>query len=142
MEKIGNIKRERKVFKSRVVLAAIVMLLMTLVLIIRLFNLQITKHDYYKEEAFGNQMQNLPITPIRGNILDRNGKILATNEFAYRLTITPEKTTNLNDTLIELEINNLITNKDIDAFNKNLNRYKKFDQVYEGFYNIYLANLK
>ena len=129
MEKIGNIKRERKVFKSRVVLAAIVMLLMTLVLIIRLFNLQITKHDYYKEEAFGNQMQNLPITPIRGNILDRNGKILATNEFAYRLTITPEKTTNLNDTLIELEINNLITNKDIDAFNKNLNRYKKFHNI-------------
>ena len=129
MEKIGNIKREKKVFKSRVVLAAILMLLMTLVLIIRLFNLQITKHDYYKEEAFGNQMQSLPITPIRGNILDRNGKILATNEFAYRLTITPEKTTNLNDTLIELEINNLITNKDIDAFNKSLNRYKKFHNI-------------
>ena len=129
MQKIGNIKREKKVFKSRIVLAAIVMLLMTLVLIIRLFNLQITKHDYYKEEAFGNQMQSLPITPIRGNILDRNGKILATNEFAYRLTITPEKTTNLNDTLIELEINNLITNKDIDAFNKSLNRYKKFHNI-------------
>ena len=129
MEKIGNIKREKKVFKSRVILAAIFMLLMTLVLILRLFNLQITQHDYYKEEAFGNQMQNLPITPIRGNILDRNGKILASNEFAYRLTITPEKTTNLNDTLIELEINNLITNKDIDSFNKNLNRYKKFHNI-------------
>jgi penicillin-binding protein 2 len=105
------------------------MLLVTLILILRLFNLQVTKHDYYLEEALGNQMQNLPITPIRGDILDRNGKILATNEFSYRLTITPEKTVNLNDTLIELEINNLITYKDIKKFTKNLSRYKKFNNI-------------
>ena len=108
MEKIGNLKREQKVFKSRVVFSSVIMLLMTLILIFRLFNLQITKHSYYVEEALGNQMQNLPITPIRGDIFDRNGKILATNEFSYRLTITPEKVTNLNDTLIELEINEYI----------------------------------
>ena len=101
MEKIGNLKREQKVFKSRVVFSLVIMLLMTLILVFRLFNLQITKHEYYVEEAFGNQMQNLPITPIRGDIFDRNGKILATNKFSYRLTITPEKVSNLNDTLIE-----------------------------------------
>ena len=129
MEKIGNIKREKVVFKSRVIVSAIIMLLVTLILILRLFNLQVTKHDYYLEEALGNQMQNLPITPIRGDILDRNGKILATNEFSYRLTITPEKTVNLNDTLIELEINNLITYKDIKKFTKNLSRYKKFNNI-------------
>ena len=129
MEKIGNIKSEKRVFKSRVIVSAIIMLLVTLILILRLFNLQVTKHDYYLEEALGNQMQNLPITPIRGDILDRNGKILATNEFSYRLTITPEKTVNLNDTLIELEINNLITYKDIKKFTKNLSRYKKFNNI-------------
>ena len=91
MEKLGNIKREKAVFKSRVIFSAIIMLSITLILIVRLFNLQVTKHDYYLEEALGNQMQNLPITPIRGDILDRNGKILATNEFSYILTITPEK---------------------------------------------------
>ena len=41
-------------------------------------------------------------------------KILATNEFSYRLTITPEKVTNLNDTLVELEINEYIDSKDIE----------------------------
>mgnify|MGYP003320773124 CR=1 FL=1 len=120
MEKIGNLKREQKVFKSRVVFSSVIMLLMTLILIFRLFNLQITKHAYYVEEALGNQMQNLPITPIRGDIFDRNGKILATNKFSYRLTITPEKVTNLNDTLIELEINEYINSKDIENFIKNL----------------------
>ena len=129
MEKIGNIKREKVVFKSRVIFSAIIMLLITLILIVRLFNLQVTKHDYYLEEALGNQMQNLPITPIRGDILDRNGKILATNEFSYILTITPEKVTNLNETLIELEISDLITYEDIKKFNKKLSRYKKFHNV-------------
>ena len=129
MEKIGNIKREKIVFKSRVIFSAIIMLSLTLILILRLFNLQVTKHDYYVEEALGNQMQNLPITPIRGDILDRNGKILATNEFSYILTITPEKVTNLNETLIGLEISNLITYDDIKKFNKNLSRYKKFHNI-------------
>tara|TARA_B110000046_G_scaffold49385_1_gene55007 strand:- start:1116 stop:2897 length:1782 start_codon:yes stop_codon:yes gene_type:complete len=105
------------------------MLLITLILIVRLFNLQVTKHDYYLEEALGNQMQNLPITPIRGDILDRNGKILATNEFSYILTITPEKVTNLNETLIGLEIRDLITYDDIKKFNKKLSRFKKFHNI-------------
>ena len=129
MDKIGNLKREKKVFKSRVVFSVVVMLAMTLILILRLFNLQITQHEYYVEEALGNQMQNLPITPIRGDILDRNGRVLATNEFSYRLTITPEKVTNLNDTLIELESNEYIDTKDIERFKKNLSRYKKFHNI-------------
>tara|TARA_B110000977_G_scaffold11392_1_gene14741 strand:+ start:5926 stop:7779 length:1854 start_codon:yes stop_codon:yes gene_type:complete len=129
MEKIGNIKREKIVFKSRVILSAVIMLSMTLILILRLFNLQVTKHDYYLEEALGNQMQNLPITPIRGDILDRNGKILATNEFSYILTITPEKVTNLNETLIELELSDLISYEDIKKFNKKLSRFKKFQNI-------------
>jgi penicillin-binding protein 2 len=129
MEKIGNIKREKVVFKSRVIFSTIIMLSITLILIVRLFNLQVTKHDYYLEEALGNQMQNLPITPIRGDILDRNGKILATNEFSYILTITPEKVTNLNETLIGLEIRDLITYDDIKKFNKKLSRFKKFHNI-------------
>lgn len=129
MDKIGNLKREKKVFRSRVLFSVVIMLSMTLILILRLFNLQITKHDFYVEEALGNQMQNLPITPIRGDILDRNGKILATNQFGYRLTITPEKVTNLNDTLVELEINDYIDTIDIEKFNKNLNRFKKFNNI-------------
>ncbi len=129
MEKIGNIKHEKKIFKSRIVISVIIMLSMTLILIIRLFNLQVTKHDFYLEEAIGNQMQILPITPIRGDILDRNGKILATNEFSYRLTINQEKAVDLNNALIELVADEFITYEDIKKFNKNLSKFKKFHNV-------------
>lgn len=129
MEKIANTKRERKVFKSRIMIAYLFMIAMTFILVLRLFNLQITKYEYYTEESLGNQMQTLPITPIRGNILDRNGKVLASNEFSYRLTITPEKINDLTGTFLELQTENLINEDDIDKFNKNLNRYKKFHNI-------------
>ena len=51
MDKIGNLKREKKVFRSRVIFSVVIMLSMTLILTLRLFNLQITKHDYYVEEV-------------------------------------------------------------------------------------------
>ena len=76
--KIPNTKRERKVFRSRIIIASVFMIAMALLLIYRLFNLQIINHEYYIEEALGNQLQTLPIPPIRGDILDRNGKVLAT----------------------------------------------------------------
>ena len=129
MEKISNIKKERKVFKNRVTLASGFMLIMIFLLISRMYNLQITQHEHFTEEALGNQMQILPVTPVRGNILDRNGKVLATNKLSYRLTITPEKAENLNDIFIELQLLDLINDDDIEQFNNNMVRYKKFHSI-------------
>ena len=129
MDKIANTKRERKVFRSRIIIASVFMIAMALLIIYRLFNLQIIDHDYYTKEALGNQLQILPIPPIRGDILDRNGRVLATNELSYRLTITPEKIDNMNDTFIELQISDLIDEEDIERFNKNLSRYKEFHNI-------------
>ena len=129
MEKISNIKKERKVFNNRIFLASGFMIAMLFLLISRMYNLQITMHEHYTEEALGNQMQILPVTPARGDILDRNGKILATNRLSYRLTITPEKVENLNDIFIELQLLDLINDDDIEQFNKNIVRYKKFHSI-------------
>ena len=129
MEKISNIKKEKRVFKNRVILASAFMLVMFFLMISRMYNLQITHHEHFTEEALGNQMQILPVTPARGDILDRNGKILATNKLSYRLTITPEKVENLNDIFIELQLLELINDDDIEQFNKNMLRYKEFQNI-------------
>ncbi|HIC41131.1 MAG TPA: penicillin-binding protein 2, partial [Piscirickettsiaceae bacterium] len=84
MEKISNIALENKIFSARMILAFLFVLILTSVLILRLYNLQISNHDYYVEEALGNQMRTLPITPTRGKIFDRNGKIIATNQLSYK----------------------------------------------------------
>ena len=129
MEKIGNILLENKIFSSRMLMASLFILIITSVLILRLYNLQISNHDYYAEEALGNQMRTLPITPTRGKIFDRNGQIIATNQLSYRLTLTPEKTKNIAKTLLSLQQLNFIDEDDIKRFHKNRNRYKKFHNI-------------
>ena len=130
MEKISNTALENKIFSNRMMLAFIFVVFFALVLILRLFNLQITHYDYYTEEALGNQMRTLPITPTRGKIFDRNGKVLATNQLAYKLTLTPENLThNEAKTLLTLEQLGFINNNDIKAYHKNRKRYKKFHNI-------------
>ncbi|HIF47514.1 penicillin-binding protein 2 [Candidatus Thioglobus sp.] len=129
MEKISNIALENKIFSSRMLMAFLFILIVTSVLILRLYNLQISNHDYYAEEALGNQMRTLPITPTRGKIFDRNGQIIATNQLSYRLTLTPEKTKNIAKTLLSLKQLNLIDEDDIKRFHKNRSRYKKFHNI-------------
>ncbi|WXT99627.1 MAG: Peptidoglycan D,D-transpeptidase MrdA [Catillopecten margaritatus gill symbiont] len=129
MVKIGNASLESKKFSSRVILATAFIFALTIVLLLRLFNLQISNHNYYIEESLGNQMRTLPIAPTRGNIFDRFGQVIATNQLSYRLTLTPEKTKNITETLSSLKEQNFISDKDIAAFNKYRKRYKKFHSI-------------
>jgi len=91
MDSISNTQLENSLLSSRLKLALVFISLLTLLLLTRLYNLQVINHEYYQEESLGNQMRTLPITPSRGKIFDRNGQILATNELTYQLTLTPEK---------------------------------------------------
>jgi len=129
MERISNTALENKIFSSRLVLAFVFIFILTSILILRVYNLQIVNHEYYTEEALGNQMRSIPITPARGKIFDRNGQILATNQLSYRLTLTPEKVKNTAKTLLSLKKIGLINDKDIEQFNKNRKRYKKFHNI-------------
>lgn len=129
MERISNTVLENKIFSSRLVLAFVFIFILTSILILRVYNLQIVNHEYYTEEALGNQMRSIPITPARGKIFDRNGQILATNQLSYRLTLTPEKVKNTAKTLLSLKKIGLINDKDIEQFNKNRKRYKKFHNI-------------
>jgi len=129
MDKIANTKRETRVFQSRLVIAALFIFALSLVLISRIYSLQIINYDYYSEEALGNQLQQLPITPARGDILDRNGKILATNTLSYKLTITPEKVKDMDGTMAALKYFNFINDDDIEQFYKITKRYRKFHNI-------------
>ena len=46
----------------------------------KLFYLQVLRHDYYVDLSQGNRVREDPIIASRGLILDRNGKVLVDNE--------------------------------------------------------------
>lgn len=63
------------------------------ILATRLWYLQIYKYDYYKQRSEDNRLRIIPITPNRGLIFDRNGKVLVDNRTSYSVLIYPVKIT-------------------------------------------------
>ena len=77
----------RTIFRSRLLVAATVMVLLFSVLIFRMFQLQIIKGAEYQDNYTLKIVRERTLNSTRGNILDRNGEVLAYKELAYSITI-------------------------------------------------------
>ena len=69
----------------------------------KLFNIQILDSAKYKTLSKNNQINIKILYPVRGEIKDRNGNIIASNKKVYDLYIIPEQTKNLKETLNNLD---------------------------------------
>ncbi|MGV6809350.1 MAG: penicillin-binding protein 2 [bacterium] len=90
-DSIGSDVDELKLFNARAIVAAVIVLLALLLIVARLVILQIEKHSYYTEESRKNYLKNIPISPVRGQIYDRNGVLLAANRSEYVLEVIPNE---------------------------------------------------
>ncbi|USO01841.1 MAG: penicillin-binding protein 2 [Alphaproteobacteria bacterium] len=68
-------------------------------LLARLFHLQVIQRQHYRNLAEGNRIKITPLTPVRGEIFDRQGKSLASNRPTYFLQILPEDVPSLTEAL-------------------------------------------
>ena len=100
----------RTIFKSRLLVAATVMILLFSVLLFRMFQLQIIQGAEYQDNYTLKIVRERTLNSTRGNILDRNGEVLAYNELAYSITIedngsydsTKEKNKLLNEEIADI----------------------------------------
>ena len=102
----------RTIFKSRLLVAATVMVLLFSVLIFRMFQLQIIKGAEYQDNYTLKIVRERTLNSTRGNILDRNGEVLAYNELAYSITIEDNgsyDSTKEKNKLLNAEIADIIT---------------------------------
>ncbi|MDR0635055.1 MAG: penicillin-binding protein 2 [Azoarcus sp.] len=74
-------------FFLRLVASVAFLLAGCVLLVLRLYVLQVKYHEHYHTLAEDNRISPLPIVPQRGNIVDRNGAVLARNFAAYTLEI-------------------------------------------------------
>jgi penicillin-binding protein 2 len=95
-------KRDSSITKQRLLFATMLVLVLTIVVLGRLYFLQVVKNDRYRTLSVENRIGLLPIPPVRGRIFDRNGEILAENYPAYELEVIPDQTQDLKRTLREL----------------------------------------
>jgi len=91
MTEIRNVEAELVRFRVRLAVVALAVLVAFGLLAWRLYHLQVVRHDDLARQAETNRTAVVPIVPHRGEILDRNGVVLATNYKAYTLEITPSR---------------------------------------------------
>ena len=130
MRVIRNIEGDLRRFRSRMVVVTAAILVAFLVLVLRLFYLQVIRYDDLNEQAENNRTAIVPIVPNRGVIMDRNGVVLATNYSAYTLEITPSKlVAPLEEVIDQLASVVEIQSRDKRRFKKQLDESKSFESV-------------
>lgn len=122
-------ERDSKRFRNRILVAGISVLILFSLLFARFFYLQVLQHEYYSTRAESNRISIAPIAPNRGNIVDRNGVILAQNYSAFTLEITPTKTPDLEQTIDALAQIITIEPKDRHRFTRLRESSKNFQSI-------------
>ena len=94
----------RQRFDMRILLFYAAAPLLLGVLALHVLQLQWFEHERLALQADQNRLNIVPILPVRGEIVDRNGHGLAVNRIAYQVLLIPERVKNLELTLQSLAV--------------------------------------
>lgn len=111
--------------QTRIKIVLIISILLFLVITIRIFYLQLFNN---KLSNLANNLwqRNLPVTASRGEILDRNGKILATNITTTTIYVVPNQIKDKENVAIKLAE---ILNCDKESILKHLNKKTYLEKI-------------
>lgn len=129
MTELRNVEADLDRFRLRVLVAALAVLVAFGLVAARMVYLQVTKHEELMAQAESNRTAVLPVVPNRGQIVDRNGHVLATNFSAYTLDITPSRVNNLEETIDALSEVVDIQPRDRRRFRQLREESRRFDSL-------------
>lgn len=84
-----------KLFQKRIRWLSLFIISLFLILLLRLWHLQITNGEQYRKRSENNRIRLEEIPAYRGKILDRNGIVLVDNKPSYDLYLIPEEVNDL-----------------------------------------------
>ncbi|MEM7739272.1 MAG: penicillin-binding protein 2 [Pseudomonadota bacterium] len=94
--------------------------------VFRLYDLQVRRHENFRALADDNQFNQKLIVPLRGNIYDRYGQVVATNEQDFRVLVIPERTKDLREALMTLSTIMPLTENEIMSVMDKARRQRSF----------------
>jgi penicillin-binding protein 2 len=121
--------RETRLFTNRAIVALVVTIALLIVLLVRLFDLQVVQHASYAVLSDKNRVHIRAVPPTRGLIYDRNGVLLAENLPSYRLEVVIERVEDLDTTIAELRQLVDISDDNIAEFRQDLKHTKRYNPV-------------
>lgn len=121
---------ESRIYFERAVLGFGLLIFLTLLLVARLFYLQIVQHNIYTTLSDRNRIQVQSLPPNRGLIYDVNGELIADNIPSHNLTITIERVDDLDATLAKIDELVGVSDAQVESFRKRLRRRQRpFESV-------------
>ena len=113
-----------KQFRIKIILISVFIIF--LIILFRIFYIQVFSYNKLNKLATSLWQRNLPITADRGRILDRNGKVLATNITTTTLYVVPNQIINKEDTAKKLAD---ILKANYDDILKHLNKRTSLEKI-------------
>ncbi|HRJ53498.1 MAG TPA: penicillin-binding protein 2 [Candidatus Thiothrix moscowensis] len=126
---------EQQLFNTRVIVAAVFILLVLLGIAARVYHLQVLENTKYAELSRQHYQKRIPIPPNRGQIYDRNGVLLADSHTQHVLEVVRDSIgdengdgkSNLAD--VDMLVERLgkfisLSEKDVRVFKQNVRKFK------------------
>ena len=98
-------------------------------IIARLFSLQVNENKKYLTLSDRNRIREWKLPPIRGDIVDYFGNVIAGNLKVYQLHIIPEQVENFNYLLTRLKTLLNLSDKKIEKIVKSKNKLKPWESI-------------
>jgi penicillin-binding protein 2 len=86
-------------FEQRLNAILLLALAILVLLSIRFYFLQVSRHQDFLQRAENNRIREIPILAPRGAILDRNGRLIVDNSEAFNVVLAPDLVTSLEQTI-------------------------------------------
>ena len=115
-----------KVLIRRSLIMALIKFLLLMVIIARLYYLQVYQADRYKTLADENRISTRLLVPPRGVIFDRNGVTIASNQQNFQALIVAEQAPNVQETLDAFKKIMPLSEAEEERIKKDLKRNRSF----------------
>ncbi len=119
--------QESKLIQARLVILGVVLVVLVLLLIARVGYLQLYQHDRFEVLSKDNRVRLVAVPPIRGQIYDRKGRVLAENVPVFTLEIYPDQVDDMDRLLDEVARIVLLSPIQLERFRTNLTARPSFE---------------
>ena len=121
--------REAAINANRVSVALLIVAAALSLITYRYYSLQITQYDQFLTQSERNRVRLEAVPPKRGLIVDRRGRLLATNVPTHRLSIVVERVDDLDGLLAQLGELVALSDEELDRFKQRRSRRRPYDPV-------------
>ncbi len=119
--------RETNLIHSRLIALVVLLCVLTFILVARVWYLQIYNNERFEVLSKDNRVRLVPMPPVRGQIFDRNGKVLAENIPVFTLEILPKDVENMDALLDEVTRIIEVSPNDVKKFKALVKSHRGFE---------------